>query len=43
MPVTGNAILPPVAVWTPDHFAESMNSGEVVDRILHLANQGGSI
>ncbi len=42
LPVTGNAILPPVAVWAPDHFAESMNSGELVHRTLNLANQGGS-
>ncbi|MBP7148565.1 MAG: S8 family serine peptidase [Acidobacteria bacterium] len=42
MPVTGVAIPPPVAVYNPDHFTESMNSGEVVHRTLHVENQGGS-
>ena len=42
MPVTGTAILPPVAVWSPDHFAESMDSGQAVVRPLQLSNTGGS-
>ncbi len=40
MPVTGNAIDPPLAVWSPDHFSETLLSGEVVHRTLHLENQG---
>lgn len=42
MPVTGVAILPPVAVSSPDSFSEVMNSGDVVHRTIHLENQGGS-
>ncbi|MFN7966278.1 MAG: S8 family serine peptidase [Acidobacteriota bacterium] len=42
MPVTGLGIVPPVAVNSPDSFAESLDSGQVVHRTLHLENQGGS-
>jgi subtilisin family serine protease len=42
MPVTGEAIPPPVAVWSPASFTESLLVGDVVHRTLHLENQGGS-
>ncbi|HEY3174122.1 MAG TPA: S8 family serine peptidase [Candidatus Polarisedimenticolia bacterium] len=40
--VSGNAILPPVAVVTPPSFSESIMAGDVVTRTLHLENQGNS-
>ena len=40
MEVTGNAIFPPVAVWTPASFTENLLAGDVVNRTLHLENQG---
>ncbi len=42
MPVTGVAIPPPVAAWSPTSFAEAMNVGDVIHRTLHLENNGGS-
>ena len=42
MPVTGNAILPPVTAWSPSSFNESANVGDVLHRSLHIENNGGS-
>lgn len=42
MPVTGLAILPPVAGWSPTSFAEAMMAGEVLHRNLRITNTGGS-
>ncbi|MBZ5637382.1 MAG: choice-of-anchor D domain-containing protein [Acidobacteriia bacterium] len=42
MPVSGTAILVPVAVWSPPSFSESLLAGDSVHRTLHLENQGGS-
>ena len=42
MAVTGLAIPPPVAAWTPSSFNESMMAGDVLHRTLHLQNNGGS-
>jgi len=42
IPVTGNAIIAPVAVHSPASFTESLNAGDIVTRSLHLENQGGS-
>jgi hypothetical protein len=42
MPVTGNAILPPVTAWSPSSFNESANVGDVLHRSLHIQNNGGS-
>ncbi|HEX6853534.1 MAG TPA: S8 family serine peptidase [Candidatus Polarisedimenticolaceae bacterium] len=42
MPVTGTAILPPVAGWTPTSFSEAMMAGEVLHRTIRVSNSGGS-
>ncbi len=42
MPVTGTAILPPVAAWSPASFSEAANAGDVLHRMLHVQNNGGS-
>ena len=42
MDVTGNAIFPPIAAWSPASFTENLLVGDVVNRTLHLENQGGS-
>jgi hypothetical protein len=42
MSVTGSAILPPVAAWSPSSFSESANVGDVIHRTLHVENNGGS-
>ncbi|HXI04056.1 MAG TPA: S8 family serine peptidase [Candidatus Saccharimonadales bacterium] len=42
MPVTGVAIPPPIAAWSPSSFMESLNVGDVVHRTLHLSNNGDS-
>jgi subtilisin family serine protease len=42
MPVTGNAIHPPIAVHSPAAFSENLDAGQSVHRTLHLENQGGS-
>jgi len=42
MPVSGTAIMPPIAVWSPPSFTDSLLSGEIVTHQLHLENQGGS-
>ncbi|HET9482029.1 MAG TPA: S8 family serine peptidase, partial [Candidatus Polarisedimenticolia bacterium] len=38
--VTGQSLMPPVAVHSPASFTESLNVGATVDRTLHLENQG---
>ncbi len=40
MPVSGTAILPPIAAWTPPSFFDSVLSGDAVHHLLHLENQG---
>ncbi len=42
MPVTGVAVAPPVAVWSPGSFTEALDAGDVVHRSLRLENRGGS-
>ncbi len=42
MPVTGTAILPPIAVASPDSFSERLDSDQQVHRTLRLQNDGGS-
>ena len=42
MPVTGNAVWPPIAAWAPDSYTEDLLVGDVVTRQLHLENNGGS-
>lgn len=42
MPVTGVAIDPPIAAWSPSSFSEALNVGDVVHRTLHLENNGAS-
>ena len=42
MPVTGNALIPPVAAWSPGSFTENLMVGDSVNRTLHLENNGGS-
>jgi subtilisin family serine protease len=42
MAVTGVAIPPPIASWSPASFGEAALAGEVLHRTLHLQNGGGS-
>ncbi|MBD3867002.1 MAG: S8 family serine peptidase [Acidobacteria bacterium] len=42
LPVTGNALLPPVAAWSPGSFTEDLLVGDIVNRTLHIDNTGGS-
>ena len=42
MPISGTAILPPIAVWSPSSFFDSVFEGDVVNHLLRLENQGGS-
>ncbi|MGH9869077.1 MAG: S8 family serine peptidase [Candidatus Polarisedimenticolia bacterium] len=42
VPLSGNGLMPPVAVWSPGSFTESLDAGDVVTRTLHLENQGAS-
>ena len=42
MAVSGVAIPPPVAAWSPASFAETATIPAIVHRNLHLANTGGS-
>ncbi len=43
MPVSGTAIMPPIAAWTPPSFFDSVLFGDAVSHhLLHLENQGGS-
>jgi len=42
MPVTGVAIPPPIAAWSPSSFYEDLDVGDVVHRTLHLENNGDS-
>lgn len=42
MAVTGDSILPPVAVTSPASFTIALGPGEVATRRLSIANQGGS-
>jgi len=42
MPVTGTAIVPPLAAWSPASFSEAANVGDVLHRTLHVENNGGS-
>ena len=40
MPLSGSAIMPPIATWTPPSFSDSVLSGDAVHHLLHLENQG---
>lgn len=40
--VTGLAIDPPIATWTPPSYTENLLVGDVVTRNLHVENDGGS-
>jgi len=42
MDVTGNAIWPPISVWSPDSFSFDLLVGDTAGGTLHLENQGGS-
>ncbi len=42
IPITGNAIPAPVVVYSPQSYSETLFSGGMVTRNLHVSNTGGS-